>query len=481
MALILAAALAALTVLRHLNFRSEAYDLGFYIQDVWRIGHGDWSNSISGFGVFADHFSPILILIAPLSWLGSTALALLVLQAVVVGSGVIACFRLGQSLRDTRLGWLCVVWFATSVIVWRTVLYDFRPVTLGVMGLIWLIASLESDARFSVVLLLTLLTAICREDVAVLVGVTLVIHAVFKGQSRFKLILLGGGASLLGLWYSLGGSRLFAPFDYFLWYRYADYGATPGEALANWRYMIPTALGRLVRSDPLIAMVALLAPFLLWPVLRGWRRSWPGLLVLLANAISIHPAVPAIYYQYYIGAVPFLLWGGAHGFRSAPWSDRARVAGACSLAVLLGLGPFWFGGYGVEGRTVSGVLAASPRSGMSRVLDALPATASVSAGRYLLPHVAERRQVYPFPGPLVCGLGIVFHVPHTFYPPFLLVEQAETTDQGIDLSKLGYSLATQDSTAQLWKSTGPHPASVACPTPQEARQLQFDYVKDLAR
>ena len=40
--------------------------MGFYVQDVWAIGEGIWRNTVGGFHVFDDHFSPVLVLLAPL-------------------------------------------------------------------------------------------------------------------------------------------------------------------------------------------------------------------------------------------------------------------------------------------------------------------------------------------------------------------------------------------------------------------------------
>ena len=72
--------MAALSLFRHWHYLSHSFDLGFYVQDVWAIGEGIWRNTVGGFHVFDDHFSPVLVLLAPLGG-GSAAEAMLVVQA----------------------------------------------------------------------------------------------------------------------------------------------------------------------------------------------------------------------------------------------------------------------------------------------------------------------------------------------------------------------------------------------------------------
>src|SRR5690606_36182891 len=129
-----------------------------------------------GFHVFADHFSPILILLAPLSFIAPVE-GLLIVQAIAVGSAIIPAFRLGESVAGTRVGYLAAIWFGLSASIWHTVLYDFRPATLGVVAMVWMIAEMETRGRLPVVVGFAAIAAFAREDVAVLAGLAVLIYA----------------------------------------------------------------------------------------------------------------------------------------------------------------------------------------------------------------------------------------------------------------------------------------------------------------
>ena len=247
-----------LTLLRH-EFLTPVDHLGFgfYVQDVYQIAHGNWTNSLFSFNVFADHFSPMLILLAPFG-LFHPAEGLLFLQAMAFGSGVVAAYRLGYVVSGPRIASLCAIWFGLSATVWHTMLYDFRPANLGVVVLLWLIVELESGKRFWPIMVLTVLAASSREDVAVFAGIAILIYAVEK-KNR-SLLLLGSGSAAVGIGYATIGWRLFAPFQYMMWYRFADYGDGPLSAYSNPGYAIPTAIARLARPDPLVAILVLLLP-----------------------------------------------------------------------------------------------------------------------------------------------------------------------------------------------------------------------------
>ena len=182
-AVVMACLMAALSLFRHWHYLSHTFDLGFYVQDVWAIGEGIWRNTVGGFHVFDDHFSPVLVVLAPLGP-GPTAEALLVVQAVAVASGVIPAFKLGSRSGGSSLGRLAVVWYGLSAAVWHAVAFDFHPVTLGVPLLMWLIDSADEGRRKLLPVLLAVALAMMREDLALLAGVVLVQGASLRRRWR---------------------------------------------------------------------------------------------------------------------------------------------------------------------------------------------------------------------------------------------------------------------------------------------------------
>lgn len=126
------------------NFNAGWYDLGIMSQTVWNVGHGHGfmftnpeagPNGVHGVNMArsAIHTDYFLILLAPLSWFGTTSDNLLVFQTVVLALGAWFVFSLTRRL--TNHAWL------GAVLAWVYLLYpplqsanlfDFHSVTLSV-------------------------------------------------------------------------------------------------------------------------------------------------------------------------------------------------------------------------------------------------------------------------------------------------------------------------------------------------------------
>ena len=125
------------------NFNAGWYDLGIMTQTVWNVGHGHgfvFTNPEVGAGGVhgintvrtAIHTDYLLILLAPLSWFGSTMENLLVLQSVVLMFGAWFVWRI--SLRLLNRPWLSFLLSAAYIVyppLWFAGLFEFHAVTLS--------------------------------------------------------------------------------------------------------------------------------------------------------------------------------------------------------------------------------------------------------------------------------------------------------------------------------------------------------------
>ncbi len=125
------------------NFNAGWYDLGIMSQTVWNVGHGHGfmftnpeagPNGLHGVNMArsAIHTDYFLVLLAPLSWLGTTSDNLLVFQTIVLALGAWFVFSLTRRL--TGHPWL------GAMLAWVYLLYpplhsanlfDFHSVTLA--------------------------------------------------------------------------------------------------------------------------------------------------------------------------------------------------------------------------------------------------------------------------------------------------------------------------------------------------------------
>ena len=94
------------SITRHEGFGSGAWDLGIFVHSTWLVAHGaGFTSSVLGdVNFLGDHFSPIWLLAAPLSYLGG-AEVLLLAQAILIAA---AAWPLALLARRAQLGPLSV-------------------------------------------------------------------------------------------------------------------------------------------------------------------------------------------------------------------------------------------------------------------------------------------------------------------------------------------------------------------------------------
>lgn len=438
-----------LAVARHRFFLSGALDMGFYVQDVWLAAHGEWHNTLIDIHIFQDHFSPVLFILAPLAYL-PTAESLLVVQSAALALGVLPAFRLGVYHRDVRLGYIAVVWYALSVGIWYGAMFDFHPVALAVPILLWLMILIDEPGPLWKTVLALVLLVLIREDAAVL-GALVVWRGAWRERSAAKWIV-GALAMAVGVLYVALGPGWFGDSGYFFWIRYADYGLGLGEIVSRLPQNLITAVSRVFHIDQLITLTALLAPFLVVAPLLGWRRSWPGLLLLLSNLVSSYGPVTTLYFQYALLVVPFLIWGAvavwARMETARPRAGRAAIV--FTVAVFLLLGPLWHRGYAPPDRFANQILAHSDRVAMGDVLKGIPPAASVSASNLLLPHLADRKAIYPFPGPMYCPNAPGFYIERTRAVDYVVIDDPTEEAWRDQLIAWGFTLRLEQAGVNVW-------------------------------
>lgn len=456
--------MAVLSLFRHWHYLSHAFDLGFYVQDVWAISQGIWRNTVGGFHVFDDHFSPVLILLAPLGRV-PTAEALLILQAAAVASGLVPAYRLGLRYGGPSLGRLAVGWYGLSAAIWHAVAFDFHPVTLGVPLLMWLINSVDEGRRRYLPVVLAVGLALMREDMAILAGIVLVQAAVLR--ERWRDALLGLVPSSIGIGYIAWATVASGMGGYNLWERFSRTG---NGSIVD---LVTGAASNLLRPDPIISFSAVMLPILVIPALVGWKRSWPGLAMMLVSGVASYAQQGSLYFQYFAPVVPFVLWGAISAWSKWRRESAQGLAMVATISLFLFLGPVFYLGFGLPDRFASTVAVSADRREFSEVLVSIPDDASVSATDLLVANLARRREVYPFPGPMVCAESLIFRVDRTSFPAYVAVEWNDTIpgrDWRSFLADIGYEELASDERVTVWVLIGKPPASVECTSWEDLRR-----------
>jgi uncharacterized membrane protein len=191
---------ATLSVQRHNQFQSGAFDLGIFDQAVWQYAHFQYPyNTIKERLILGDHLNLTLPLLAPLYWVWGDVRILLIFQAVWISLSAIAVYKLTLVRGFSKFVAMGVgIIYSLFFGIQYAVFFDFHPIVIAVGLLAWLIYFFEAKKKklFWVTLVLALLT---QENVGIaLAGIGLVYF--FKKEYRLSsvLFMIGGmGVSLL--------------------------------------------------------------------------------------------------------------------------------------------------------------------------------------------------------------------------------------------------------------------------------------------
>ncbi len=389
-----------IVVTRHVALRTHALDLGYYVQVVWNIaaGHGAYV-TFPTMHAWGDHLSPVLYMLAPLTWAAPGAIELLLVQTLVLAAGALAVFgyaarRLGTVPAAGGLALLFIVNPSLHGINIR----DIHPQAFAITLLVG--AALAFDARrYAWCAIALALTLACREDAAIAVCGFGIWLATARGRWRLGAAVAVGSVLLLAidLKYVM---PLFRGEPYPHLHRHAYLGSSLGEILLNivlrpWRWV-----GVAFAPGKLLYLLVMLLPLGFLPLLapRALAAAAPALVL---NLLSIDPVLANFRSQYQAFVLPFLMLAAVDGYARIREWPRAQA--------LVGLG--LFASVLLTARTANDLMVTRWRLDAGQraahaLMRRIPGDAPVSANERLAPHLATRRQIFIYP----TGIGISEYV-----------------------------------------------------------------------
>jgi uncharacterized membrane protein len=383
-------------IVRHLSFRSGGYDLGIFDQGIWLLGHSDEPfSTIRGRNLFADHFQPALVLLAPLGTLSLNPWGVLVLQSALLAAAAPFLYLLALARGADR--WLAaavgLLWLASPLTQWAN-LFDYHPETAVPLLFAAGALLLERDRDWWFVATAVLASSI-KEDIClvyVLWGVALALG----GRVRFGLAL----SAVSALWFVLA-TKVAIPaaggdLDFYSARFAGDRGSSVGEVLLSAVRDPVAALDD--ASTPanlkiLLALVlcsgglALLAP----------RMLLPALAPLIANVLSAYSYQHELRFHYQLIPAAVFAVASAYGAGVLTRLVEPRVRSAAAVVLISGAV--------VVGLPLSRAVDElrqdeRPSADAKRhALELIPEHASVAAAPDVVPHLAQRRLVYQLPEP----------------------------------------------------------------------------------
>ena len=335
------------------------------------------------FNILGDHFSPIIILLAPLYRLFPSALTLMLAQAFLVGASV---GIVGAYARKRGLGaaaYAIEAGFALSYGVLSAVTFDFHEIAFGLPLLLWALWALLDRHTVQLILACAALCLVKEDMPLYIAGIALVLF--FTGRRLFGLILGAASVAVTLLLVLV----IIPAFSYWGHYTYIGTGARGLQSAGG---MALALLSHLVSWQGITFLLTIL-----FTAGLGLRST--VMLVMLPTVVFRFMAHDSVYlgfhFQYgvLLAAVAFVAlidaWGRYEGWRGRTaaywqrWQKRLLVAGA---VMGLALSESFMPVYGLVG---AGQMTADRTAAAA----AIPDGANVAADVYLVDTIVDRTVV----------------------------------------------------------------------------------------
>jgi uncharacterized membrane protein len=293
--------------LRHMLFRSGAFDLGFFDQAVWLISRGrEPISSILGIHVLSDHASFILYPIALLYVLFPSPFTLLAIQAICLAGGAWPVWKISLEAGLGRNRSLAMVAaYLSYPLILTANIFDFHPEVIAVPALLMAILAARRDRRVAFCAWIAVALA-CKEVLSLTVA-AMGLWLLLGPRKRFcGLVALLGGAA----WFAIATQWLIPHFS-------GDRGPSGlghysylGSSVGQIALSVFTRPGliahRVISLDSLTYLAILFVP-VIWGIHR--KKCWPLLAAapaILLNLLSDNDAQRSPFFQYSLPALPFI-------------------------------------------------------------------------------------------------------------------------------------------------------------------------------
>ncbi|MEU0482851.1 DUF2079 domain-containing protein [Streptosporangium sp. NPDC006013] len=316
-----AVAYATLGWVEYARFRTGIYDLVIFDQAIRGYSQFEvpgsyvkdqWNQLGTAVSVLGDHFSPILIVLAPLYWIHDGPQTLIVAQAVLFATAAIPLWVLARRHLGAGAAHLVAVAYLLSWPIAEAVTFHFHEYAFMPLLTAVLFERLDAGRRWPVVISAAALLLV-KEDVGFFVA-GLGLALLFRRHWR----LIGGAmvvAGPLAVWVSsqiiipaFGGSASR------YWY-YSGLGASPGEVVARILAHPLDALAVLTSPGVKVStMFLLLAPLLLLPLASPYMLA-PAMLILERMLATDQPGWWGTGYHYNSAVIMALLCASIDGIQ----------------------------------------------------------------------------------------------------------------------------------------------------------------------
>ena len=427
--------IALYTCARYNNYASPNYDFGIFC-NMFSSMVRDFTQTVSCerdaiIQHFAVHFSPIYYLMLPFYFVFRSPLTLQILQAVIVGSGVIPLYLIARRRKlSPALGAALCFAYALYPALIGGCSYDMHENCFLAPLLLWLFYCAECDGtkRRILTALFAVLTLAVKEDAAVYVAFFGIYKLISDGcdepenpvsaqsgsdEARKKLPTGKRISAALDSFFTAGRrcglALLLGSVAWFLFtswfldrygygimsYRYDNF-MTDGESLfgviINVLKNPVLVFSEAFEAEKLTFLAQALLPLALLPLItRLPHRLLLLCPLLLIGLMSDYQYQHSIYFQYVFGWSAFLFYAAVLNL-----SDLGRRARRALCAVMLSASVLFSAAYAAPlGSSIFPSKTQREKcAAISEAIADIPGDASVTSDTFILPHLADREIIY---------------------------------------------------------------------------------------
>lgn len=218
------------TYSRYANFISESVDVTYYHSAIWQMSEFRvpyiWDLKVP---VWSQHFEPVLFFIVPIYWLVKSAGLIMLIQALVIISGMIPLYMISKRLLGSRLIGLAIVFAYMSFGgLQYGIEYGFHPIMFFPTFFFWTYYFyIKRNIKFY--FLFVLLTLFIKEEVAFIMFFWSIYLLIAKKEKIFSLGTMG----LAIFWYFLCFKLIIPHFNHGEYGYWGQYEQTGGKGLSG--------------------------------------------------------------------------------------------------------------------------------------------------------------------------------------------------------------------------------------------------------
>ncbi|MFH1612681.1 MAG: DUF2079 domain-containing protein [bacterium] len=398
-------------MLRYHVYRSGALDLGLYSQCIWSVLQGKllWTSVVWGSSYFASHISPILFLFSPMYLIWNDPQMALIFQTIALAIGAFPIYWITKKIFKSDLSGLC---FALCYLFYPGLqyanLFDLHPVVFATPFFLFALHYLF-EKKYSLFLIFTLLTMMCREDVCLVTlifGLCLFLSNYKKNKTEKNLGLFLFLFSFLWLFISFKfvipyfwaqADSVYSKLEDTYLCRYNYLGSSYGEIVKNIFLHPFLVLKHLLTFSKIKHFMIIFSPLAFIPLL-SIKNIIIIIPVLLMNFLSDDLTMYAVCFYHRICAfLPIVFMGLIEGLSFIKQKYKFEKLPIFVLAICI-INNILFGPSPISLRFhPDKYIITKHHKKIDEISKLIPVNASVSASNKIGSHLSHREILYIFP------------------------------------------------------------------------------------